>query len=150
MSITEKVAYLKGLIEGMEIDADSKEGKLLKAICDVLADLALDQEDLQDTVAELSAQVDEIDEDLNEVEQDLYEDEDEDEDEDEEFYEVCCPACHAEFSVDEQTLIDGCVECPECGEHLDFDIDCDCDCDCCDCDDDDCDCDCDCGCDCDK
>ena len=148
MSITEKVAYLKGLIEGMDIDADSKEGKLLKAICDVLADLALDQEDVRDTLAELGAQVDEIDEDLNTVEQDLYEDEDEDDEydeEDEEFYDVCCPACHTEFSVDEQTLIDGCVECPECGEHLDFDIDCDCDC--CDCDGDH---DCDCGCDCDK
>lgn len=147
MSITEKVAYLKGLIEGLQIDPDSKDGKLLKAICDILADLALDQEDLQDTVAELSAQVDEIDEDLNQVEQDLYDDEDEDydEDEDEEFYDVTCPACQTEFSVDEQTLLDGGVDCPECGEHLDFDIDCDCGCDC---GEDDCDCGC--GCDCDK
>ena len=135
MSITEKVAYLKGLIEGQQIDPSSKEGMLLKAICDVLADLALDQEDLQDTVAELQAQVDEIDEDLNEVERDLYEEEDDEEGDDEEFYDVTCPHCNAEFSVDEQTLLDGGVDCPECGEHLDFDVDCDCCCDECDCDD---------------
>ncbi|MBR7093051.1 MAG: hypothetical protein IKI50_07740 [Clostridia bacterium] len=129
MSVTEKVAYLKGLIEGQGIDPASKEGQLLKAICDVLADLALDQEDLQDTVAELSAQVDEIDEDLNTVEKDLYEDED-DEDEEEEFYDVTCPKCNTEFSVDEQTLLDGGVDCPDCGEHIEFDLDeCDCDCD---------------------
>ena len=133
MSVTEKVAYLKGLIEGQGIDPASKEGQLLKAICDVLADLALDQEDLQDTVAELSAQVDEIDEDLNSVEQDLYEDDEEDEDEEDEFYDVTCPKCNTEFSVDEQTLLDGGVDCPDCGEHIEFDLDeccCDEDCDC--------------------
>ena len=41
MTVTEKVAYLKGLAEGMAIDENSKEGKLLKAITDVLADLAV-------------------------------------------------------------------------------------------------------------
>ena len=56
---------------------------------------------------------------------------------DEDFYEITCPNCDEEFSVDEDTLLDGGVECPVCGEHLEFDLD-----DCC-CDDDDCCCDCD-------
>ena len=34
MEITEKVAYLKGLAEGMELDTDKKVGKLLAAIID--------------------------------------------------------------------------------------------------------------------
>ena len=81
MTITEKVAYLKGLAEGMKMDSSTNEGKLLLAIIDTLDDVALTVSDLEDTVAELSAQVDEIDDDLGSVEEDLYGDEDD---------ECCC------------------------------------------------------------
>ena len=74
MTITEKVAYLKGLMEGMKIDPESNEGKLWKAIMDVLADLALSVEDLEDYTSELTEQVDAIDEDLDQLEMDYYED----------------------------------------------------------------------------
>ena len=40
MEISEKVAYLKGLAEGLNLDTDSKEGKLIAAIIDVLDDMA--------------------------------------------------------------------------------------------------------------
>ena len=50
MEITEKVAYLKGLAEGMELDTGKKEGKLLSAIIDVLEDIALELQDIEDTV----------------------------------------------------------------------------------------------------
>ena len=48
MTVTEKVAYFKGLSEGMAIDENSKEGKLINAITEVLADLALSVEDLEE------------------------------------------------------------------------------------------------------
>ena len=143
MTITEKVAYLKGLMEGMKIDPESNEGKLWKAIMDVLADLALSVEDLEDYTSELTEQVDAIDEDLDQLEMDYYEDyEDYDDDcdcgchhDDDAFYDVTCPSCDTEFCVDEDTLLDGGVECPNCGEHLEFDLDecCedDCGCGCC-------------------
>ena len=67
MTVTEKVAYLKGLAEGLGIEEDSKEGKLLKAVMDVLADLAVSVEDLEDYTAELTEQVDAIDEDLDDL-----------------------------------------------------------------------------------
>lgn len=147
MTITEKVAYLKGLLEGMNIDAESNEGKLWKAVMDVLADLALSVEDLEDYTAELTEQVDEIDEDLDALECDYYEDYDDCDCDcdcdccDDEYYDVTCPSCEEEFCVDEETLLEGGVECPNCGEHLEFDLDecCedDCDCGCCDCDDED-------------
>ena len=54
MEITEKVAYLKGLAEGMELDTEKKEGKLLSAIIDVLDDIALELEDMKDEQAELA------------------------------------------------------------------------------------------------
>lgn len=133
MTVTEKVAYLKGLAEGLGIEEDSKEGKLLKAVMDVLADLAVSVEDLEDYTAELTEQVDAIDEDLDALENDFYDDKcdccgDEDE---EAYYDVCCPNCNEEFCVDEETLLEGGIECPGCGEHLEFgDIECDDECGC--------------------
>ncbi len=125
MTVTEKVAYLKGLAEGLGIEEDSKEGKLLKAVMDVLADLAVSVEDLEDYTAELTEQVDAIDEDLDALENDFY---------DEQCDccgDVCCPNCNEEFCVDEETLLEGGIECPGCGEHLEFgDIECDDECGC--------------------
>lgn len=139
MTITEKVAFLKGLLEGMNIDPESNEGKLWKAVMDVLTDLALSVEDLEDYSAELTEQVDAIDEDLDMLESDFYEEYDEDgccECCDDEYYDITCPNCDEEFCVDEETLMEGGVECPNCGEHLEFDLEdgcadgCDCDCGC--------------------
>lgn len=137
MTITEKVAYLKGLADGMKLTADSNEGKLLLAMIDTLDDMALTVSDMEDTMAELSAQVDEIDDDLGSVEEDLYgdecdcEDEDEDEDlDDDTLYEVECPSCGDIICLDEGMLDEGEIDCPNCGEKLEFDFEeedgCDC------------------------
>ena len=135
MTISEKVAYLKGLAEGYGVDEASKEGKLLSTVMDILSDLALDVEDLESCVGELTEQVDTIDEDLDALETDYYEEYDDcdcdDCDCDDEFFDVTCPSCEQEFSVDESTLLDGRIECPHCGEHLEFDLSDECDCDCC-------------------
>jgi hypothetical protein len=131
MTAIEKVAYLKGLAEGLELDDTTKEGKLLKAIVDVLGDIVDEAADLEDYVAEMAEQVDAVDEDLSTLEDVVYEEFDEDcdcdcdccGDWDEEFYDVTCPSCEEEFEVDEETLLDGGVDCPNCGEHLEFDLD---------------------------
>lgn len=133
-TITEKVAYLKGLVEGMEIDPTKKEGKVLTSILDVLDDLANTLEDLEDYTAELTEQVDAVDEDLDRLESDYYEDWEEDCDGDcencdedcdcgDEFYDVTCPSCDTSFCVDEETLLEGGIECPNCGENLEFEVD---------------------------
>ena len=130
MTVMEKVSYLKGLAEGLGVDDSTKEGKLLKAIVDVLEDMASDMESLEDYTEELTEQVDAIDEDLDSLESDFYEEYDEDDCDccgDEDFYDITCPNCEEEFSVDEETLLEGSIECPNCGEKLEFDIeDCDC------------------------
>ena len=137
MTTIEKVAYIKGLMEGMKIDESSDNGKLFKLIVDILGDLSNDVANIEDYVAELTEQVDAVDEDLNTLEEDFYEEWDEDEcdcdcdcdccDCDEEYYDVTCPSCGEDFEVDEDTLLDGGVDCPACGEHLEFDFDeCDC------------------------
>lgn len=133
MNTLERVAYIKGLAEGLELDETTKEGKLLKTIIEVLGDMAEDAADLEDYVAELSEQVDAVDEDLSTLEEVVY-DELDDEDDcdcdcdccdewDEELYDVTCPNCQEEIVIDEETLLDGGIECPNCGEPLEFEID---------------------------
>ena len=129
MEITEKVAYLKGLAEGMELDTDKKEGKLLAAIIDVLEDIALEIEDIEDEQAELSEGLDAVSDDLEDVEGLVFEDYDDDDeyeedelDEDEDCYATTCPTCEETIYFDESILEDGEVICPNCGEKLEFDM----------------------------
>lgn len=130
MTVTERVAYLKGLAEGLELDATSKEGKLLSAIIDVLDDMAFEVTDLQDVVGELGEQIDMIDEDLDGLEEIVYEDYDDDDDDDDDcdccdgdLYEVVCPNCGDSIYLDEGMVEEGEMDCPNCGEHLEFDFD---------------------------
>ena len=46
MTVIEKVAYLKGLCEGLNLDGATAEGKVLVKIVDILDDMANDIEDL--------------------------------------------------------------------------------------------------------
>ncbi len=126
MTITEKVSYLRGLLEGLDVNKDTKEGKIFLAIADVLDDMALTVADLEDETAALSEQIDLIDEDLSMLEDDVYEDDDEDEDDDDfedELFEVTCPNCGDTIYVDEGMLEEGSIRCPNCNELLEFDID---------------------------
>ena len=132
MGITEKVAYLKGLAEGLGLDKDSKEGKLFAAIIDVLDDMALEIEDMQELQMELSEGLDAVSDDLEDIEDIVYEEWDEDDDEDEEedeeeedsedCYATTCPTCEEEIFFDESILEEGEVVCPNCGERLEFDL----------------------------
>ena len=129
MEISEKVAYLKGLAEGMELDTEKKEGKLLAAIIDVLEDIALEIEDIEDEQAELSEGLDAVSDDLEDVEDLVFEDYDDDDeyeedelDEDEDCYATTCPTCEETIYFDESILEDGEVICPNCGEKLEFDL----------------------------
>ena len=88
MEITEKVAYLKGLAEGMELDTEKKEGKLLSAIIDVLEDIALELEDIHDETSELADGLDAVSDDLEDVEDVVFGEEDEDEDDFEDDFDV--------------------------------------------------------------
>ena len=82
MTIAEKVAYLKGLAEGLNIDTEkSKEGKLITMMMDILQDVALELEDLQTEQANLGEEIDAVSDDLSDVEELLYDDEEEDDEE---------------------------------------------------------------------
>ena len=129
MTITEKVAYLKGLAEGLALDEAKPETKIIKAMMDVLDDIALSVSDLEDGMDLLSEQLDAVDEDLDALESYVYDDDDCDcccDDDcdccDDDFFEVECPACGEIINVDEGILESGSIQCPNCNENLEFDI----------------------------
>ena len=78
--ISEEVAYLRGLAEGLEIESETKEGKMICKIIDVLENIADTLDDMQDDYDELAEYVESVDEDLSDIEDIIYE-EDDDEDE---------------------------------------------------------------------
>lgn len=135
MNITEKVAYIKGLLEGLSLDESKPEVKVINAIVDLLDDMSVEVSDIEDGLDEFVEQLDEVDEDLGALEDEFYGYEDDDEDD--LFYEVTCPTCGETVCLSEDVLLDGEMECPNCGENLEFDMDdvccdneCSCDCDC--------------------
>jgi hypothetical protein len=105
MTVNEKVAHLKGVIEGMDFDTTTKEGKLIGLIVDILSDVADELIEVEDDVDTLFDYADELDGDLGEVEQTLFGDEDDIDDE-------CSCGCHDEYDFDEEDDEDDC-----CDEH---------------------------------
>ncbi len=127
MTVCEKVAYIKGLCEGLNLDESKAEGKVLVKIIDLLEDMANDLEDVAAQVEETYEYCDELDEDLGLVEADLYGDDCDccDCDDEDDCFEVECPSCGRYVCIDADTDPSD-VVCPACGESFD------CTCDCCD------------------
>ena len=148
MTISEKSAYLKGLMDGLKLDTEAAEGKMIAAIVDLLGDLTKKVTDIEETTIAISDELDEIEEDLDAIEDfimdedddyDDYEDEDDDiydfsdddddyddegfdfGDEDSTIYEVEC-ACGNIIDFDEETLEVGSIVCDNCGETLEFSL----------------------------
>ncbi len=144
MTISEKAAYLKGLMDGLELDTEKAEGKMISAMVELMGDMAKRLTDIEETTIAISDELDEIEEDLDAIEdyildeEDDYDDEDdfedwddEDEDYDDEgfdfgdedsiIYEVKC-TCGEVIDFDEDTLEEGSMTCPNCGELLEFSL----------------------------
>ena len=143
MTISEKSAYLKGLMDGLNLNTESDEGKMIAAIVDLLGDVTKKLTAVEDTTIAISDELDEIEEDLDAIEdfimdededdydddEDDYDFDDEDEDYDDEgfdfgdedstIYEVEC-ACGEIIDFDDETLEKGSMTCPNCGETLEF------------------------------
>ena len=140
MTISEKSAYLKGLMDGLSLNTETDEGKMISAIVDLLGDMAKRIADIEETTIAISDELDEIEEDLDAIEdfildedEDYEDDEDEwDDEEDEDYeegfdfgdeestiYEVVC-ACGEVIDFDEEVLEKGSMICPNCGETLEF------------------------------
>lgn len=137
MKLTDRVSYLQGLMDGLEINDSTREGKILIQMADILQELALSVEDLETEIDEVVELVDTLDEDLGELEEDYYDldfddddcddedeyDDDEEMDLDDEFYEVICPTCGDTICLNQEMIEEGSINCPNCNELLEFDFD---------------------------
>ena len=127
MTISEKVAYLKGLAEGLDLDTSkSKEAKLISVMIGILEEIGMSIEDLEENTVALGEELD-----------DCCCDEDDD------FFEVDCPNCGETLVIDESVLEEGVIQCPSCKQKFALDLSDECGCGC---EDDDEDGDCGCGC----
>lgn len=142
MTLSEKSAYLKGLMDGLKLDQETSEGKMIAGIVDLLQEMASTVSDLEENAIAVSDELDEIEDDLDAIEEYLMdEDEDEDDYEDDDdydfadddgedfdydedvIYDVTCPNCGEELHLDEETILKDSIHCPKCNELLEFDFD---------------------------
>lgn len=145
MTISEKSAYLKGLMDGLSLNTETNEGKMIAAIVDLLGDVTKRVTDIEETTIAISDELDEIEEDLDAIEDYILDEDDDFDDEDEDYeydwdedeeepeegfdfgdedttiYEVQC-ACGEIINFDEETLEKGSIVCPNCGETLEFSL----------------------------
>ena len=148
MTISEKAAYLKGLMDGLKLDTEKAEGKMISAIVELLGDVTKRLTDVEETTIAISDELDEIEEDLDAIEDYILDEDDDDDDEwdfddddddewddddddyeegfefgpaDTTIYEVEC-ACGELINFDEETLEAGSIVCPKCGQTLEFSV----------------------------
>ena len=141
MELSNKAAYLQGLVDGLGVDETTKEGKIIKAMSALLAEMAEALEGVDEDLSRAYDQINDLSDELEDLEADLYEDEDDEEDDDEDedededdeddeedaddandddiasepFYEVACPNCGETVYVSEDDLDAGEANCAHCG-----------------------------------
>ena len=129
MENIEKVAYLRGMLEGMKFDADSDMGKIVLKLIDIVDDLAHDLTDAEERADVMADYIDELDHDLGEVEEYVYGDDCDccddddcdcccDDDDDDDLYELECPNCGEKIYITED-MLNGSIECPNCNTKID-------------------------------
>lgn len=121
MDLNAKAAYIRGLMTGMEFDPNSKNGKIIAAMMDLLEEMAATVTEHDQALDQAFDELDAIDEDLDDLTDTLFGTEDDAEDEDAE-YEVTCPNCGTITAVDEDTLLSQELVCPNCGAAFDIEL----------------------------
>ncbi len=118
-TISERVAYIKGLAEGLNVK-ESNEGRVLAEILDTLKMIAFEIEDMSERQDDIEEYIVEVDEDLGDLEEYVFEDLED------ELLDITCPVCDSELEYDiDEIDDDGNVKCPVCGEVIELLCDCD-------------------------
>ena len=131
-NIAEKISYLQGLAEGLKVNEDTNEGRIIKGILDVLKDLNEYIGELDDDLYDVETVVDEISEDLADVEDEIYGEDDYDddfsydyddeEDDEDDIYEIECPECGQLVYADGETLDEEDIYCPNCHNKVEIEV----------------------------
>ena len=113
MELIEKAAYLQGLLEGLELDETTKEGKVFHAMSDLLAEMAARIKAMEQDITQAESQMQLLRDDVEELQDDFYEDDEDDAEAP--CYEVECPGCGETVYVTEEDLDAGEAFCTSCG-----------------------------------
>ncbi len=123
MTITEKVAYIQGLYDGLGLDGEkSGEARILSELLDVMKEVGQQLEGMDTAMDQFDEELDALGDSVADLEDAVFDDEDE-QDEflgdldgmDEDFFEIPCPTCGEDLVVDDEVLSAGVVDCPACG-----------------------------------
>ena len=122
MTITEKVAYIQGLFEGMALDTStSGEARILSEVLDVLREVGQQLDGMDAAMDQFDEELDTLEDTVADLEDAVFDDEDEPNesfggyDDDEDFFVIPCPTCEEELVIDDEALAAGVVDCPSCG-----------------------------------
>lgn len=139
MNINERVAFIKGLVKGLDFDESTCESKVILSMIELLDELSKIVTDLEEENRQLWETIGDIDDDLAELEDEVYSENscdcedcdcddcdcdcDEDCDCDDFDYEVTCPICNEVICLTDDLIEKKSINCPKCGETLEFDLD---------------------------
>ena len=114
MTISEKVAYIQGLFDGLKLDTEkSGEARILSEVLDVLQQIGNQIDSTEDSTSRLFDELDDLRDSVADLEGAVFDGDDGDTDED--FFEIPCPTCGEDLVVDDEALAAGVVDCPVCG-----------------------------------
>ena len=124
MTISEKVAYIQGLFDGLKLDtAASGEARILSEVLDVLREAGQQLDGMETAMDQFDEELDALGDAVADLEEAVFDEEDGgfdaledgDDEEDEDFFEIPCPTCGEDLLVDDEALAAGVVDCPVCG-----------------------------------
>ena len=124
MTISEKVAYIQGLYDGLGLDGEkSGEARILAELLDVMKEVGQRLDGVDTILDSFDEELDALGDSVADLEDAVFDDEDEEDefsfdsdgDLDEDFFEIPCPTCGEDLVVDDETLAAGVVDCPACG-----------------------------------
>jgi DNA-directed RNA polymerase subunit RPC12/RpoP len=115
-SISSKVSYLSGLLDGLDIDKGTKEGKILVEVINILKDMAEEILQVSECQKDMQNYIDAIDEDLSDLQENFYDDDYElCQDEGNNFIQINCPNCTDVVYVDKDIIEhEKEIACPNC------------------------------------
>lgn len=130
MTLSEKASYIKGLVEGFDLDKDKKENKALLAIVDLLEDISSATLDLENRMDDAIDQVEDMADDMEEIEKiichchgDSCDSNSDDSSSEDMFYDVLCPYCNTTVCLPESKIVDDGFSCPNCGQEIKVELD---------------------------
>lgn len=130
--LTKRAAYLKGLADGMKLDKEKDETKLIAEIIDLLADVADQVDAIDDEQGFIADALDELEEAVDVVGNVVFDDYCDDDYDDDDEFQIVCQGCGEDIVLTTEDLMDGEILCPNCGDTIEFDFDCDGECEGCD------------------